>query len=176
MRQALIFTASRALLMGGLGAGAGFVGTLAYAAQRGLWAVLATVYLAIGAIYLLGKQSVLLRPIGPQLAPASGPRGGEASRTAVLGLLFGLNVPACATPLLAALLAASVGLASVTRGFLTLAVFGLGLSAPLVLAVAWRPARQGLDRLVGLSRRTPRWTGLVFLLLGGWSLYIAAIS
>lgn len=171
VRHAFVFAASRALFMGLLGAGAAFVGTLAYVAQRGLWGFLAAGYLGVGILYLIGKQSVLLRPIGPQVV-----RAGSVEGTAALGVLFGLNVPACATPLLAALLAASAGLASVTRGFVSLAVFGLGLSAPLFLAVAWRPARERLDRLVDLSRKAPRWTGVVFLLLGGWSIYIAATT
>ncbi|CAN5806600.1 hypothetical protein BH24GEM1_BH24GEM1_20550 [soil metagenome] len=176
VRQALVFTASRATFMGLLGAGAGFLGTYAYSAQRWLWGLLATAYLAVGLLYLVGRQSTLLRSIGPHPTLATDPGNGGATRTAVLGVIFGLNVPACATPLVAALLAASVGLGSVARGFVALAVFGLALSAPLVLATAWPPARHRLDRLVSLSRQAPSWTGVVFLLLGGWSLFIAATS
>lgn len=62
-----------------------------------------------------------------------------------LGLLFGLNVPACAAPLLLALLAGTAAAPGVTLlgGFVSLAVFGLALSLPLVVAVLI-PAARGL--------------------------------
>lgn len=87
-----------------------------------------------------------------------------------LGVVFGRNIPACAAPLLAAVLAASLGTATVARGFWTMAVFGLALSLPRVVAVFWSRARGWLDRLAALSNRIPSWTGVVFI-LGGWSIY-----
>jgi hypothetical protein len=72
----------------------------------------------------------------------SGSRGAVA-----LAVLFGLNIPACAGPLLVALLApAALGAARIAEGFVILAVFGLALSLPLVLAALWEPARRALDR------------------------------
>ena len=59
------------------------------------------------------------------------------------------------------------------RGFVSLALFGLALSLPLVVAVFFEPARRGLDWLAGLSRRLPIWTGLLLILLGSWSIWFA---
>jgi cytochrome c-type biogenesis protein len=94
---------------------------------------------------------------------------------AALALLFGLNIPACAAPLLAAVLgsAAVAGAARVAQGFVTLALFGLALSLPLVLALLWAPARRALDRLAGLSGRVPVLVGLLFVGLGVWSVRFA---
>src|SRR3546814_1366678 len=66
--------------------------------------------------------------LGPSLK-----RLGRLRGSAGLGLLFGLNIPACAAPLLLALLAgaATTG-ATLLSGFVALAVFGLALSLPLV--------------------------------------------
>jgi cytochrome c-type biogenesis protein len=50
-------------------------------------------------------------------------------------------------------------------------LFGLALSAPLVLAVSWEPGRRLLDRLAGLSVRVPMVIGLVLIGLGLWSVY-----
>ena len=92
-----------------------------------------------------------------------------------LGVLFGLNIPACAAPLLFALLgAAAAGGAAgapLASGFLALALFGLALSLPLVAAVLFEPARRALDWLASLSRRMPFWTGLLFVSLGLWSIW-----
>lgn len=58
-------------------------------------------------------------------------------------------------------------------GFIALALFGLALSLPLVLAVFFAPARRMLDPLAALSGRIPRWTGAVFVALGAWSVWFA---
>jgi len=109
-------------------------------------------------------------------------RSGQASENApasaarrAWGLVFGLNIPACAAPLIFALLgAAAAGGASgatLASGFISLAVFGLALSAPLVAAVLFEPARRALDWLAGLSGRIPFWAGVVLVALGLWSIW-----
>lgn len=87
--------------------------------------------------------------------------------------MFGLNIPACAAPLIFSLLglAAAGGIAGGTlaAGFVSLGLFGLAVSLPLVLAVLFDPARHLLDRLAGLSTRLPLWTGVLLIVLGLWS-------
>lgn len=58
-------------------------------------------------------------------------------------------------------------------GFVSLAVFGLALSLPLVVAVLFAPARALLDRISALSRRIPRWTGGLLVVLGLWSIWFS---
>ncbi len=163
---ALIFMAARGGFTGLLGVAAALLGTAFVDAQKTFWIVLGTIYLAIGALYIMGRAGPLLRRIGPGLDRLSAARG-----SAALGLLFGLNIPACAAPLLFAVFGTAAGAGTVLRGFSTLALFGLALSLPLVLAVAVPPVGRGLDRLAGLSTTMPFWTGVVFLLLGLWSIY-----
>jgi cytochrome c-type biogenesis protein len=165
--QTATFMITRALFIGGLGALAAVVGAGFVAAQKGLWIVLGTAYLAIGALYLAGRAGFLMRRIGPGLRHLTARRG-----PVVLGLLFGLNIPACAAPLLFALFAAAaLGGVTVAQGFATLALFGLFLSVPLALAVA-RPRGQALlERFAALSRVMPRWTGALLMLFGLWSIY-----
>ena len=126
--------------------------------------------MAIGTFYAVGKAGLLMRSFGPSLSRLVGLRGSIG-----LGLLFGLNIPACAAPLIFALLGAaalggSVG-GTVALGFVSLGLFGLALSAPLVLAVFWEPGRRLLDRLARLSVRVPMVIGLVLIGLGLWSVY-----
>jgi cytochrome c-type biogenesis protein len=107
--------------------------------------------------------------LGPSLA-----RLADLPASVGPGVLFGLNIPACAAPLLLALLAgaAAGGAAGATlaSGFLELALFGLALSLPLIVAVLFAPARRLLDWLAGLSGRLPLWTGLLLVALGAWSI------
>tara|TARA_R110000850_G_scaffold262930_1_gene391648 strand:- start:3199 stop:3564 length:366 start_codon:yes stop_codon:yes gene_type:complete len=85
---------------------------------------------------------------------------------------LGLNIPACAAPLLFALIATTATSAQTwVQGFISMALFGLALSVPLVLAVLLLQGRRLLDRLAGLSSRAPRWTGFLLLGLAVWSVY-----
>lgn len=166
LRATAVFALSRGLFLGALGAGAALIGSAALDLQRGFWVVLGLLYAALGAVFLAGRQGVLMRTVGPALSRAGRDRGAAA-----LGLLFGLNVPACAAPLLAAVLAATVGAGAALRGALSLGVFGLALSLPLLAAVISERGARWIDRLAGLSRRAPVLTGLAFVGLGLWSVW-----
>lgn len=165
-----LFALTRALFIGALGIAAVALGTNFVGFQRGAWIALGALYLAIGVVYAAGRAGALMVAVGPSLARLSG-RGGSAG----LGVLFGLNIPACAMPLLVVLFGAAAAQgatagAPFTRGFVSLALFGLALSLPLVAAVLVPAARQGLDWIAGLSRRAPLWTGAVLIGLGLWSI------
>ncbi|TAK44847.1 MAG: hypothetical protein EPO27_11575 [Betaproteobacteria bacterium] len=168
--QIFAFTLSRAIFIGLLGASAAFIGSMFLGVQKAVWLVMGALYAAIGVLYLTGRIGSLMVSIGPRIASLSSPRG-----SIVLGVAFGLNIPACAGPILLALLAASAaGGASgetVARGFTSLALFGFALSLPLVAAVLFERARRALDWLAGLTRRMPVWTGVLFVVLGAWSIW-----
>jgi len=168
--QVGVFALTRALLIGALGALAALIGTVFLDLQKGAWLLLGLLYIAVGAFYAFGKAGFLMRSFGPSLSRLVGLRGSIG-----LGLLFGLNIPACAAPLIFALLGAaalggSVG-GTVALGFVSLGLFGLALSAPLILAVFWERGRRLLDRLARLSVRVPIVIGLVLIGLGLWSVY-----
>lgn len=167
--QVAVFALTRALLIGALGALVALIGTIFIALQKGAWLLLGLLYIAIGALYAVGRAGSLMRSFGPGLSRLEGLRGSIG-----LGLLFGLNIPACAAPLILALLSPTAlggpG-RTVLTGFVSLSLFGLALSAPLVLAVLWEPGRRLLDRLAGLSVRVPTLIGVVLIGLGLWSVY-----
>jgi len=168
--QVFAFTVSRAVFTGILGALAVLIGALFLGLQKAMWLLVGLLYAGIGVLYLTGNTAPLMRAIGPRLATVSSPRGAVA-----LGASLGLVIPACAAPLLLALLAsAAAGGASgltLARGFASLALFGFALSLPLAVAVLFEPARRALDWVAALSRRTPFWTGLLFIALGLFSIW-----
>jgi cytochrome c-type biogenesis protein len=168
--QVSVFALTRALLIGALGALAALIGTVFLDLQKGAWLLLGLIYIALGAFYAFGKAGFLMQSFGPNLSRLVGLRGSIG-----LGLLFGLNIPACAAPLIFAVLGAaalggSVG-GTVALGFVSLGLFGVALSAPLILAVFWQRGRRLLDRLARLSVRVPMVIGLVLIGLGLWSVY-----
>lgn len=169
MAETALFAATRAAFIGVLGVLAVLLGTAFLGLQKGAWILLGSLYLVMGTLYATGRTRLLMQSIGPRLSGLSGTYGPIG-----LGALFGLNIPACAAPLLLVLLgsAAAGGATGGTflGGFVSLAVFGFALSLPLVLAVLLAPARAALDWLAGLSGRMPFWIGAVLILLGLWSI------
>ena len=172
LAQVGVFAGTRAVFIGLLGMLAVVVGTAFLGVQQGAWVVLGAVYVLIGLLCVAGKIDMLRVPLGPSLARLS-----DLPGSASLGVLLGFNIPACAAPLLLALLstAAVRGAAGGTlaTGFVSLALFGLALSLPLVVAVLFEPARRAIDWLAGLSRRLPLWTGMFLIALGSWSIWLA---
>ena len=166
--ETVLFAFTRALFIGALGMLAVLVGSAFLGFQRGAWIVLGTVYVVIGFLYLFGRAGFLMRSIGPRLTGLNGTRGSVG-----LGLIFGLNIPACAAPLLLVLLgvAAAGGWSgnALLGGFVSLAVFGLALSLPLVAAAVFEPARQLFDRIAG-------WAGLLLITLGLWSIWFGLFA
>ena len=169
--QVGVFTLTRAVFIGSLGAVAALVGTAFLGFQRAGYVMLGIIYVVLGLIYLTGNAGKLMRTFGPKFAPLSNVRG-----SASLAVLFGLNVPACAGPLLAAVLgsAAVAGAAKVGQGFFMLALFGIGLSLPLLLALAFGPAQRMMEKAGRYTARVPIFIGMLFVALGGWSIWFGA--
>ncbi len=169
LMETLTFVVVRALFTGVLGAGAALVGQAFTGVQKGVWVLLGGLYLLLGVLVLAGRAGTVARLLSLRFRGFEG-RAGAVS----LGLLFGLNIPACAAPLLFALfgLAAQQGATggTILSGFLMLALFGFALSFPLLLAVLSERARKALDQLASLSARSPAVAGMVLLALGLWSI------
>lgn len=170
--QVSLFAGVRAVFIGLLGVAAVLIGATFFGFQKAAWLLLGALYVALGVAYLSGRIGWLMRSFGPGLASFRSLRG-----SAALGVIFGLNIPACAAPLLLALLGASAASGaqggSITAGFVSLGLFGLALSLPLVTAVLFAGARRALDWVAALSRRLPVWTGVMLAGLGAWSIWFA---
>ena len=170
MEQVAFFTVTRTVAMGLLGVLAALVGTWFLGFQKAVWVFVGALYACIGFLYVTDRISFLKQAIGPRLTSLSASRG-----SALLGAFFGLNIPACAGPLILALLASSAAGgatgSTLASGFVMLALFGLALSLPIVAVVFFPKTRRLLDWLAGLSHRLPLWTGSVFIALGLWSIW-----
>ena len=170
--QVIVFALTRALFMGVLGAIAALIGAVFVQFQKSGGVLLGTLYIVLGILLITGRSNALMGSLGPSFGRLSGVRG-----TVALAVLFGLNIPPCAAPLLVALLAAaaagSAGFQQAGAGFVSLGLFGLALSLPIALAVLWSPARDFLSRASLVAQRVPVVIGLVLVALGLASIYFA---
>lgn len=163
--ETLTFTLSRGAFLGLIGAAAGALGGVVLVLQRGYIVALGVVFVFLGLWVLAGKSSYM--PRLPTLHLGGLRR--RPSRALLLGVLFGLSAPACATPLLAALVAQSLPLGA-AGGFVTLFVFGVAMSVPLIGLAVWRGWQRGLERLSGLRPYLPYLTGGALLLIGFYAI------
>lgn len=159
--EAVAFTLSRGIFLGLLGAAAGAVGGAVLTLQRWYIVALGVVFVLLGVLVLAGGSGYLPRLPGLGAGRLQRPR----PMALLLGVIFGLSAPACATPLLAALVARSLPLGA-AGGFVQMFVFGVAMSAPLIGLAVWRGWQRRIERLSALRPYVPYLTGGALLLIG----------
>lgn len=119
--------------------------------------------------------------------PGGTPRAGVGGAL-VLGAVSGLDIPACTSPLVLALLAQTVLVGNYLFGAIALFIFGVGMSLLLLVvgvfeganrwllnaarryATAFYLAAGGLLILLGTSQLSP----VIMRIIGGWVRYVVA--
>ena len=163
---ALTFSLMRALMTGLFGAFIAFVGQSLIVVQTVVWVIFGSIYVGIGAAFLFGKSGLLKWNIN--LAPKT---WRQVTHPIALGLAFGLNIPACAAPVLFVLLSLAATTGTALSGFVMMFLFGLALSAPLVIFAVEPNLSIWLSRAREWMKRRAWLTGAIFLLLGVWSIW-----
>lgn len=160
------FIVARLVVMAGFGGAIVYLGQRAIGIQTGFWLVFGAIYLTLGVAMLFRLDRVLRHRIG--LAPE---RWRTAGNPVLQGLAFGFNVPACAAPILFALIGAATLSGSAVSGMLLMGTFALALSLPLLPLTLWPGLASGLSGFADWLRMR-RWIlGALFILLGLWSMW-----
>ncbi|MCF6320847.1 MAG: hypothetical protein L3J32_03655 [Rhizobiaceae bacterium] len=162
----LMFTATRSLVAGLFGAFIAFVGQKLIGVQTGFWLVFGIIYLSIGLAFLSGHAGLVKWKI--ELAPSTWKK---AQNPLTLGLAFGLNIPACAAPILFGLLGLAATTGTIAAGFGMMFLFGLFLSLPLVIFAITPRFTGWLNALSGKMKGMGWLVGALFVLLGIWSIW-----
>lgn len=157
-----------------LGTGAGFASELFYGHRGTLITVAGWTIIALGVLQLLGRGFAV--PFSARLQSWAGSRSGSGwASTLVLGAVYGL-AGFCSGPVLGAILTVAATSGSPWQGGVLLAVYALGMAAPLlVLAALWD--RYDLGRRRWLRGRTLSWgrvsvhttsavAGMLFIVIG----------
>jgi cytochrome c biogenesis protein CcdA len=154
-----------------LGMGISAVSRLVYGERSTLITVSGTVIIALGVLQILGRGFDL----GPLSRLVGRVRGESAGATFALGAVYGF-AGFCSGPILGAVLTVAASSGQVFRGASLLAIYALGMAAPLFLIAAlWE--RFNLGRRSWLRGRELSWgrlrvhttnliSGLMFVLLG----------
>lgn len=166
-----VFYVGLAVTLVPLGMGISAVSRLVYGQRSTLITVAGLLIILLGVLQLLGRSFEL----GPLSRLAGKVRGESAGATFALGAVYGF-AGFCSGPILGAVLTVAASSGNVFRGATLLAVYALGMAAPLfLLAALWdrfdlgrRPWLRGRELALGRLRlhTTNLISGLMFILLG----------
>ena len=120
IRATVVFIAARTTVVGLVGALMAFFGQSLVDLQTGFWLAFGLIYLTIGLLYVIDRSGLIKKQF--DLAPATWK---QAQNPLLLGLAFGLNIPACAAPILFTLFGLAATTGTVLSGFSMMAFFGL---------------------------------------------------
>lgn len=162
----VVFVTARSLITGLFGAVISYVGQKLIGVQTGIWLIFGTIYLIVGLAFLSGKAGLVKKRLN--FTPQTWKR---AKNPVILGLAFGLNIPACAAPIIFGLLGLAATTGTVLTGFFMMALFGLSLSLPLVIFAVFPKLSVRLENF-GEKLKHMRWSmGIIFVVLGLWSIW-----
>lgn len=158
------FVVARIVVTGAFGAMIAGFGNMLIDAQTGFWLGFGAAYMVLGFAFLAGKENLF--KVSLRFSPRI---WRHATNPIILGLAFGLNIPACAAPILFGLIAMTATTGTAVKGFGMMALFGLALSAPLAFFLFVPRLNRALRNVGRLTERRPWIIGVIFLLLGLWS-------
>lgn len=164
--EAVKFTLTRALFLGAIGLAVGVIGQSLRIGAYSYSLVLGILYVVLGFI------GVFWRYRGSGLGSLDLGRYLPKEGAVPLGVIFGLSAPACSLPLFLAL----IGLGAIKGagiGFLTLFLFGLALSAPLLWIARSAKAGEALRRLGKLGSKIPYLSESMLILVGAVTILIS---
>ncbi len=168
-RMAVVsFVVLRALVTGLFGVLVATLGAVLADVQTGLTMIFGVIYLLIGGAFLFGRENVLKKKI--DMAPKAWK---YAQNPVLLGAAFGLNIPACAAPILLGLLGVAATSSAVLNAFVMMFLFGFFLSVPLAVMIYIPAFSNLLDRAARNFGKAQFVIGLVFVALGIWSIWMA---
>lgn len=167
----MAFVLTRAIVTGVFGVLVAILGEVLVGVQSSVVLFFGVLYILIGVAFLFGYEKV----VGKRITMA--PRAWKLAQNPLfLGGAFGLNVPACAAPILVGLLGVAATSGSLVNAFAMMFVFGFFLSAPLLVLGFVPIFANRMDRLAGWFVRARYLIGVVFVFLGVWSLWFEVFS
>lgn len=155
------FLAVRCGYLGLFGLAGGALGALLDGWRPAAWAAVGAAFLVLAAAAASGRDGAVKKPLGPRVARLGMILHKGAGGSAVVGTQFAVNVPVNATPFVLGLAAMAAAAGGAGAGFVSLALFALGMSVPMLA---------GAGRLDRLALSVPRFAFAALAALGVWSL------
>jgi len=160
IREAIIFTFVRGFILAMVGLTAAFVGSRLIKIQFSLFIVLGAIYILAGILAIIN----MYRPIfqkSVNFAKHIKNRGAFS-----LGIIFGLVIPACAIAFIIVLVGKAIVIGDLLGGFISLLVFGITLSSPLIF-ISYSEKSIKIIKNIGAKTKKIPWLGGTILIIIG---------
>jgi cytochrome c-type biogenesis protein len=156
----LVFTIVRGTFLALVGLSATFIGSKIISIQSSFFLILGAIYIFLGALAIVN----MYKPIFAHQINLSKyiiNKGNIA-----LGFIFGLIIPACAISFVLALIGKSILLGNLVEGFISLFLFGIALSLPLVIISFFDKSNEIIAKIAEKARQIPWLAGMVLIAVG----------
>jgi cytochrome c-type biogenesis protein len=158
--ETLVFTIVRGTFLALVGLSAAFIGSKIINIQSSFFLILGGIYILLGALAILN----MYWPIFTHQIDLS--RFVKNKGSIALGVVFGLIIPACAISFVLALIGKSILLGNLVEGFISLFLFGIALSLPLVIISFFDKSNQIIAKIAEKARQIPWLAGMVLIAVG----------
>jgi len=155
-----IFCLARGFLLALVGLSAAFIGSRIITIQSSFFIILGALFILFGVLALINKYKPIFRS-GIDLTKYF-----QIKSSVTLGLVFGLVIPACAIPLILALIGKSILLGNLLESFVSLFAFGIALSLPLLIISFFAKPNEIISKISEKGRRIPWLAGVVLIVVG----------
>jgi len=159
LAETVLFVLVRGFILAIIGLLAAFIGSRFISVQSSLFIVLGIIYILMGIFSIINKY----HPLIGEINMAKYVKGRSALS---LGVLFGLVIPACAIPLVIALIGVSAVIGNIFQGFISLFIFGVTLSAPLIFIATSEKSNAIIQRLQRKIQGIKWLTGIILIAVG----------
>jgi len=160
LAETILFTLIRGSILALVGLSAAYIGQQFITIQASLFSILGIIYFLLGVFLILGKYVPL-----PSLK-TNFSHFFRNKKTISLGIIFGFVIPVCAIPLILALIGQAVVVQNLSAGFISLFVFGITLSLPLVALSLSEKSNQIIRWLSQKSKNVPFIAGIILIIFG----------
>lgn len=158
--ETLIFTFVRGTFLALFGLSAAFIGSKMTRIQSSFFLILGGVYIFFGAVAIINKY----RPIFKFEVNLS--QYLQNKENLALGVVFGLIIPACAISLIFALIGKSILLGNLLESFVSLFVFGVALSSPLIVISCFDKSNEIITKILEKAKKLPWLAGAALIIVG----------
>jgi cytochrome c-type biogenesis protein len=158
--ETLIFTFVRGTFLALFGVSAAFIGSKMTRIQSSFFLILGGVYIFFGAVAIINKYRTIFK-FEVNLSQYL-----QNKESLALGVVFGLIIPACAISLILALISKSILLGNLLESFVSLFVFGVALSSPLIVISCFDKSNEIITKILEKAGKLPWLAGAALIIVG----------
>lgn len=160
IRESVLFTLVRGFILALVGLTAAFIGGKFITLQSSLFMFLGIAYILLGIAAIVNMYFPIFK------ADINFFKHFKNRGALSLGIIFGLVIPACAIAFILALIGRAVVAGNLFEGFISLFVFGISLSLPLIVISFFEKSNAIVQKISMKTKQMPWLAGIILIIVG----------